>query len=91
MSDGELKKYIKTLKYGVEPPVIKELLHMVDEAKTDIPKKYITTDYTHFFEGDEELLDKGEPLPDHDYPRYVHEPSNDDWEKWFKKWFGESK
>jgi len=54
----------------------------------NFPKPWISTDYTHLFDGAIEALAKGEPLPEHetkDYPRHYREPTYEDVKKWFEE------
>jgi len=65
-----------------------KILQLIDEAKKDMPKHYVYTDYTHDF-GIDPITKEFEAIKKEDYPKYVHIPDDEEWLTWAKKWFGD--
>lgn len=70
---------------------LEEYVNLLKQAVDDIPKKTIVTDYTHFMMEDYEEYEKTGEFTHHeknDYPKYVRESTNEEWNAWVMKWFG---
>ena len=89
--EGELyRKILWELKEASVKGRYPKIQEVLDEAKQDMPKHYVYTDYTHDFGIDPvEQPEEFAKIKAEDYPKYVHIPSDKDWLKWAKKWFGD--
>ena len=93
MTEGELKKRAINMdnwqigKTTISTLSVKDVVDWIYEAKKDMPKHYVYTDYTHDF-GIDPTSKEFEAIKKEDYPKYVHIPDDEEWLKWAKKWVG---